>query len=95
MVHIMPSVGHTVFIIAKIEKNNTYVIHVMICVRSASWLVDCLVWQKPLNVAVFLDSLNVINVKLKMMVQLIERCPFIPLSVTFIIFQGHSSVKEF
>ena len=35
-----------------------------------------------------------INVKLCMMVVLIELYPLIPLSVTLIAFQGHSSVKK-
>ena len=51
-------------------------------------------WQK-LNVTIFLDTMNVINVKLCMMVLLIEFDPFIPLSVACIIFQGYSSVKQF
>ena len=45
------------------------------------------------NVAIFSDTTNMINVKLCMMVVLIELYPHIPLSVTPIVFQGHSSVK--
>ena len=40
-----------------------------------------------------LNAIDVINVRLCMMVLLIELYLFIPLSVALTIFQGHSSVK--
>ena len=55
---------------------------------------DCEAWQN-FNVAIVSDTKYVINVKLCMMVLLTEHYLFIPLSVTLIIFQGHSSVKQF
>ena len=51
--------------------------------------------DKNLKIAIFLDTVNMINVKLGMVVVLTELYPFIPLSVTLIVFQGHSSVKQF
>ena len=51
-------------------------------------------WQN-FNIVIFSDTINVLNVKLCMMVELIEFYPFIPLSVTLMVFQGHSSVKQF
>ena len=47
------------------------------------------------NFGIFLDIINVISVKLCMMVLYIEFYLFITLSVTFTLFQGHSSVKLF
>ena len=47
------------------------------------------------NMGIFSDTINVINVKVCMMVVLTELYPFIPLSVTFIVFQDHSSDKQF
>ena len=44
---------------------------------------------KNFNIAIFLDSINMINVKTHW------AYPFMPLSVTLIVFQGHSSVKQF
>ena len=49
-------------------------------------------WQK-LNIAIFSDTINMMNFKLCMVVVLIDLYPFIPLSVTLIEFQGHSSVS--
>ena len=49
---------------------------------------------KNFNVAIFSDTIIMINVKLCMMVVLIELYPFIPLSATSIVFQGHSSVVK-
>ena len=51
--------------------------------------------SKNFNVAIFSDAINVVNIKLFMMVMLIEVCLFIPLSVTLTMFQGHSSVRQF
>ena len=50
---------------------------------------------KNFNVAIFSDTMNMTNVKLCMIGMVIELNPFQPLSVTLIVFQGHSSVKEF
>ena len=66
--------------------------NVMISVRPASWLFVC---GKNFNVVIFSDTINLINVKLCMIVALLELYPCIPLSVTLIVFQGHSSVKQF
>ena len=64
----------------------------MVSVRLAGQQIVC---GKSCNVAIFLDSMNMMNVKFCMMVVLIEHYPFIPLSVTLIAFQGHSSVEQF
>ena len=50
---------------------------------------------KNFDVAIFLDTINMIDVKLCVMVVLIELYLFIPLSLTLIVFQGQSSVKQF
>ena len=50
---------------------------------------------KSFNVAIFSDTRNMINVKLCMMVVLVEFYLFIPLLVTWIVFQSHSGVKQF
>ena len=42
-----------------------------------------------------MDTINVINVKLCMMVLQIELYFFIPILVTLTTYQGHSSVKQF
>ena len=47
---------------------------------------------KNFNVAIFPDTINVIDVKLCMIVLLVELYLIIPLSMTF---QGHRSVKQF
>ena len=44
---------------------------------------------------IFSDTVNMINVRLYMMVVLLDLYPFIPLSVTLVMFHGHSSVKQF
>ena len=63
----------------------------MISVRPASQLSVC---SKKFNIAIFSDTIDMINVKLCMMVVLIDHLyPFIPLSVTLIVFQGHCIVK--
>ena len=49
---------------------------------------------KNLNVATFLDTINVINVKFYMMVLLPGLYLSTPLSVTMTIFQGHRSVNS-
>ena len=60
------------------------------CIKNglkASWLVrQESLCGKNLNDAVFLDTINMINVKLCVMVVLIELYPFIPLTVTLIVF---------
>ena len=65
---------------------------VMVSVKPAGQLTIC---GKNFNFVIFSDTINMINVKLCMMVVLIELYPFIPLSVTLIVFQGHSNVKQF
>ena len=50
---------------------------------------------KNVTVATFSDTVSMINVKLCMMVAFNELYPFIPLSVSLIVFQSHSSVKQF
>ena len=50
---------------------------------------------QTLDIELFLDTINVINVKLCMMVLPIEIHLFLPLSVTLTLFQGHSCVKQF
>ena len=47
------------------------------------------------NIWIYSDIINVVNVKPGMMVLLCELCLFIPLSVTVIIFQDHCSVEQF
>ena len=47
------------------------------------------------NIEIFSDTMNVINVKLRMMVPLVELSLFMPLSVTSTIFQVHSNVEQF
>ena len=46
------------------------------------------------NTAIFSDTIYATNVKLCMMVVLNEFYLFVPLSVTLIILQGHSSIKQ-
>ena len=50
---------------------------------------------KNFNNAILSDTMDMINVKLCMMIVLIELCPFVSLSVTLPAFEGHSSVKQF
>ena len=50
---------------------------------------------KNFNIGIFSDTVNVMNVKLYMMVLHIELYLFITLSVTLMLFQGHSNVKQF
>ena len=47
------------------------------------------------NIRIFLDTINMTNIKLCMIVLLIELHLLIPLSVTLTIWQGHSNVKQF
>ena len=49
---------------------------------------------KNCNIGIYTDTINVINVKLSMMVLLIEHYLFILLSVTLTILQGHSNVSH-
>ena len=53
------------------------------------------VYGKHFNVEIFSDTMNMINNKLCTMVVLIKLLPFMPLSVTLTVFQGHSFVKQF
>ena len=48
--------------------------------------------EKNFNTAIFSDTIDVIDVKLCMMVLLIELYLFISLSVALTIFKGHSNV---
>ena len=61
-------------------------------VRPASQVSEC---SRNFKVTFFLDTMNMINVKLCVMVVFTELYPFIPFSVTMIVFQGHSSVEQF
>ena len=47
------------------------------------------------NIGIYSDTTKVINVKLCMMVLLIELYLFIHLSLILTIFQGHSSIEQF
>ena len=57
------------------------------------WLVKCLSLSKTLTTWIFSDNMNVINVKLCMMILLIELYLFILLAVTLTISQGQSNVQ--
>ena len=50
---------------------------------------------KNFKIGIWSDTINVINVKLCMMVLLIEFYLFIPLSMTLTILEGHSNVEQF
>ena len=63
-------------------------VHVMISVGPAGLLSAC---GKNFNVAIFSDTVNVINVKLCMLVELIELYQLIAFAVTLIVFQSHLS----
>ena len=47
------------------------------------------------NIGIYSDTINVINVKLCTMVLLTELYLFIPLSVTLTVFQGRTNVEQF
>ena len=66
--------------------------YVLISVRLAGRLFIC---GKSVNVAIFSDAIKMDDFKICKVVVFIELYPFIPLSVTLIVFQGHSSVKQF
>ena len=52
------------------------------------------VWRgKNVKVAIFLDTIHMMNVQLCMIVLLSELYTFIPLTVTLNIFQSHSTVS--
>ena len=61
----------------------------MFLVGQVSWLV------KNFHIGIYSDTIHVIKVKHCMMKLLIELYLFIPLSVTFTIFQGHINVEQF
>ena len=65
----------------------------MISVRPVGGRVT--VGDKNFNVAIFSNTVNMINVKLCMMVMLIKLYPFIPLSLSLTIFQGHTNMEQF
>ena len=50
---------------------------------------------KNFNIGISSNTINVINVKLRMTILHIELYLFIPLLVALTVFQGHSSVKQF
>lgn len=86
-----------------VTTNIESILHNMLCVTLACikerefahfWLVACS-GVSNLNIAIFLDTIPVINDKLCMMELLIELYVFIPLFMTLAIFQGHSSVIKF
>ena len=54
-----------------------------------SWLLE------NINIGIYPDTTTVINLKLCMIVLVIELYLFIPLSVTFAIVQGHSNFEQF
>ena len=56
------------------------------------WVDQVSVLVKNFNIGIFSDTINAINVKLCMMV-LPELYLIVILSVTFTLFQGHSSIK--
>ena len=64
----------------------------MISVRLAGQLS---VYGKNFTIVIFSDTINMMNVKLCMMVVLVELYPFIPLSVTLTVFPNHINVKQF
>ena len=67
----------------------------MICVMLAGHPAGQVsVCGKNFNVAIFWDTIDIINVKLCMVVAFIEVYPFASFSVTLIAFQGHSSIKQ-
>ena len=87
---IMQSLTFITFIVSEKSQHFSFA---MPYNHPAGWLiVRC---GKNFNVAVFSDTMNVINFKLCMMVLLIELYLFIPLSVILTIFHGRSSVKKF
>ena len=49
---------------------------------------------KNFNVAIFLDTIKVMNVKLCMVALLIETYLVISLLVTLIVYQDHNSIKQ-
>ena len=53
------------------------------------------VYRKNINAAIFSDAMKNMNDKLCMVVVLSELYLFMPLSVTLIVFQDHSGVKQF
>ena len=50
---------------------------------------------RNLNIWIFSDTINVINIKLCMIVLHIKLYLFMTLSMTLTLFQGHSNVKQF
>ena len=50
---------------------------------------------KNFNIGIYSDTINMINVKLCVMVLLIELYLFLSPSVTMTTFKGHSDVKQF
>ena len=72
----------------------------MICVTGVYSTEMILIGQvsglvRNFNIGIYLDTINVINVKLCVMAVLFQFYLFIPLSVILTIFQGHSNVEQF
>ena len=61
----------------------------MFFVGHVPWLVE------NINIGVYTDTINVINVKLCMVVVFIEPYLFITLSLTLTIFHGNSNFEQF
>ena len=51
--------------------------------------------EENVNIGIYSDTINVINVKLCVWIQLTELYLFMPPSMTLTIFQGHSNLEQF
>ena len=86
------------FRVTSSSVNSGIVVYAMTSVRlacqPARWIASQPSVCMRQNIAIFLDtSMSMVNVKLCMIVVLTVFYQFIPLSVTLVLFQGHSSVK--
>ena len=63
----------------------------MVSVRLLGRLADC---GKNFNIAIILDALNALTVKLCVMVVLNMLDPFVSLSLPFTVFQSHSDTQR-
>ena len=84
----LKKIMHSVICVHKSDVYSMEIISVFF-VDQVSWLVE------NFNIGIYLDTMNVVNVKLCLMVLLIELYLFISLLVTLTIFQGHCNVKQF
>ena len=74
--------------------------HSMICVTGLysreminMFFIGQVCWHvKSFKIEIYSDTINIINVKLRFMVLLIELYLFTPLSVNLTIFEGHSTM---